>query len=136
MSDNRHMLAQEAVVVSAFRNGVALDDIASVIGRTPESVARMLGKAGLKLVHQDDLCADPDDDVAGPGSALNCIAGDLAFQKAMYRAIKRGLERPPMIGVFKNTAPLDFHCHYFPAPLQSGCSSPARDCADLGSRFD
>jgi len=53
MSDDAHTLAQEAVVVSAFRNGVAVNDIATVIGKTPEAVERMLGKAGLKVVdHQ------------------------------------------------------------------------------------
>ena len=55
-----------------------------------------------------------------------------AFQQAMYRAIQRGLEKPPLIGVFKNNTPLDFHCHYSPPPLHSCCSSPSRDCAELG----
>jgi hypothetical protein len=135
MSKNAFTLAQEAVVVSAFRNGVAVDDIATVIGRTPASVERILGEVGLKNAHQEKPSADPDGDV-GAGSVRNCIAGDLAFQNAMYRAIKRGLEKPPLIGVSKNNIPLDFHCRYFPAPLYSGCSSPARDCAELGSTFD
>jgi hypothetical protein len=136
MSEDPYSLAQEVVVVPAFRNGVTVDDIAAVIGRTPASVERMLEKAGLKNVGQKKPGADPDADAAGAGPAPSWIAGDLAFQNAMYRAIKRGLEKPPMIGVSKNTTPLDFQGHYVPTPLHSGCSSPAEDCAELGAAVD
>jgi|ERR1700730_15941223 hypothetical protein len=140
MSDDAHTLAQEAVVVSAFRNGVAVNDIATVIGKTPEAVERMLGKAGLKVVdHQKpqpqpgESAAEPDEDAADTGKVRSFVAGDLAFQNAMYRAIKRGLEKPPLIGVFKDNTPLDFHRHYYRAQDHSGCSSPARDCAELSA---
>jgi hypothetical protein len=138
MSEDRYALAQEAIVVSAFRNGVAIDDIAAVIGSTHASVERMLEKVGLKGVDQrkPDADADADADEAGAGPAPSCVAGDLAFQNAMYRAIKRGLEKPPMIGVSKNTSPFEFHSHYVAAPLHSGCSSPAEDCAALGAAVD
>ena len=136
MSEQVFSLAQEAVVVSAFRDGISVDDIATVVGRTVHSVEQMLEKVGLKNVQQRRACAepdeDPDDDAVGGGPVPSCIVGDLAFQQAMHRAIQRGLEKPPLIGVFKNNTPLDFHCHYSPAPLHSCCSSPARDCAELG----
>jgi hypothetical protein len=129
MSENPNTLAQEAVVVSAFRNGVTVDDIATVIGRTPEFVGRMLEKVGLRNVNRKKACADPDEEAAGPRTVSKFIAGDLAFQHAMYRAIQRGLEKPPMIGVSKNDTPPSAHSHYFPAPRYSGCSSPQHETA-------
>jgi hypothetical protein len=128
MSENPNTLAQEAVVVSAFRNGVTVDDIATVIGRTPDFVERMLGKVGLRNDNQKKPCVDSDGET-GARSVSKFIAGDLAFQHAMYRAIQRGLETPPMIGVSKNNTPLGAPCHYFPAPLYSGCSSPQHETA-------
>jgi hypothetical protein len=136
MSEQMFSQAQEAVVVSAFRNGIPVDAIAAVVGRTVHCVELILRKVGLNNVHQKGACAEPDeepdDDAAGGGPVQSCIAGDLAFQQAMHRAIQRGLEKPPLIGVFKNNTPLDFRCHYSPAQLHSSCSSPARDCAELG----
>jgi hypothetical protein len=133
MSSDPHTLAQEAVVISAFQNGIAIHDIAAVIGKTPEAVGRLLEKAGLKVVDAPKAQPDPDEDADSPGPVANCIVGDLAFQNAMYRAIKRGLEKPPMIGVYKDNTPLEFQRHYHRTPLHSGCSSPARDCAELSS---
>jgi hypothetical protein len=129
MLENPNTLAQQAVIVSAFRNGVAVDDIAAVIGRTPEFIERMLERVGLRHVNQRRPRVDPDGEATGAESVSKFIAGDLAFQHAMHRAIQRGLEKPPMIGVSKNDTPLGAHCHYFPAPLYSGCSSPQHETA-------
>lgn len=130
-----HRVAEEAIVVSAFRHGVAVSDIATVIGKSPQFVARMLGNAGVTIIDPPKPPPDPleDADEADSLPTRNCVAGDLAFQNAMHKAIRRGLERPPMIGVSKNSTPLEFQRHYHRAPLHSGCSSPARDCAELSS---
>src|ERR1700733_273524 len=114
MSENPNTLAQEAVVVSAFRNGVAVDAIAAGLGRTPELMERMLGKTRLRNDSRKTPCVDPRGETTGARSVSKFIAGDLAFQHAMYRAIQRGLETPPVVGVAKDNTPLGAHCHYFP----------------------
>ena len=56
---------------------------------------------------------------------------DLAFQKAVLRAIAAGKENPPAIGVFKDLRPFDAPRLFEPVPHASGCTSPARECAEL-----
>jgi hypothetical protein len=68
-----------------------------------------------------------------PPPAQSCRKADLAFQRAMHRAIKAGLEKPPMIGIYKDDRPLDAPRLFAPTPVSSGCTSPAADCADLVS---
>jgi hypothetical protein len=136
MSEHPYTLAQETVVISAFRNGVTVDVIAEVIGKTPTSVEKLLKKIGLKTNARE---AREDNEGAEPSETKvpeEFRKGDLAFQKAMHRAIKRGLERPPMIGTFRDDTVPDHHQYFVPAPLYSGCSSPALDCAELCSPFD
>jgi hypothetical protein len=59
---------------------------------------------------------------------------DLAFQQAMTRAVGAGLEKPPMIGVYRDARALDAPRLFAPVPHFSGCTSPARMCADLAAR--
>jgi hypothetical protein len=61
---------------------------------------------------------------------------DLAFQKAMMRAIASGRERPPMIGIFKDPRPLNAPQLFEPVPHTSGCTSPALVCAELIAEID
>jgi hypothetical protein len=58
-------------------------------------------------------------------------AQDLAFQRAMMRAVGSGLEKPPLIGVFKDTRRFDAPRLFEPVPYSSGCTSPACECAEL-----
>jgi hypothetical protein len=58
---------------------------------------------------------------------------DLAFQHAMRRAIARGLECPPAIGVIKDHRPLTVPRLFEPVPHASGCTSPALECAELAA---
>jgi hypothetical protein len=60
-----------------------------------------------------------------------CRRQDLAFQKAMLRAIAAGREDPPMVGVCKDFRPFDAPRLFEPVPHSSGCTSPARECAEL-----
>ena len=136
MTEHPYTLAQETVVISAFKNGVSVDVIAEVIGKSPASVKKLLKKIGLKTNARK---AQGDDEGAEPSETNvpeQFRKGDLAFQNAMRRAIRRGLERPPMIGTFKDDTVPDHHQHFVPTPLHSGCSSPALDCAELSSPFD
>ena len=48
MTEHPYTLAQETVVISAFKNGVSVDVIAEVIGKSPASVEKLLKKIGLK----------------------------------------------------------------------------------------
>jgi hypothetical protein len=136
MPEHPFTLAQETVVISAFRNGVSVDVIAEVIGTTPTSVEKLLKKIGLKTNAREALGDDDDAEPSQTNVAEQFRKGDLAFQNAMRRAIKRGLERPPMIGTFKDDTVPDHHRHFVPAPLYSSCGSPARDCAELCSPFN
>ena len=126
MPEHPYTLAQETVVISAFRNGVSVDVIAEVIGTTPTSVEKLLKKIGLKTDAREALGDDDDAEPSQTNVAEQFRKGDLAFQNAMRRAIKRGLERPPMIGTFKDGTVPDHHQHFVPAPLYSSCGSPAR----------
>jgi hypothetical protein len=56
---------------------------------------------------------------------------DLAFQQSMMRAVATGQEKPPMIGIFKDARPFDAPRLFEPVPHSSGCTSPARECAEL-----
>ena len=136
MPEHPFTLAQETVVISAFQSGVLVDVIAEVIGKTPASIEKLLKKIGLKTNAREAADHDEDAEPSETNVAEQFRKGDLAFQNAMRRAIKRGLERPPMIGTFKDGTVPDHHQHFVPAPLYSSCGSPARDCAELCSPFN
>jgi hypothetical protein len=58
---------------------------------------------------------------------------DIAFQRAMMKAALAGREKPPMIGVFKDSRPLDVPRLFVPVERTSGCTSPALVCAELNA---
>jgi hypothetical protein len=58
---------------------------------------------------------------------------DVAFQRAMMKAALAGKEKPPMIGVFKDSRPLDVPRLFTPVERTSGCTSPAFVCAELNA---
>jgi hypothetical protein len=125
--------AEQATAIAAFKNGASVNAVAGLLGRTPGSVEWLLKKSGLKKNdHKKPLPNEAGDSIAAP-AARSFRKADLAFQRAMHRAIKAGLEKPPMIGVYKDNRPLDVPKLFAPAPHSSGCTSPASDCADLVS---
>jgi ubiquitin len=122
---------EQVAAISAFKNGASINAVASMLGKTPGSVEWLLKKNGLKRNdHKKPAPNEPGDSIAAP-AAQSYRKADLAFQKAMHRAIKAGLEKPPMIGVYKDDRPLDAPRLFAPFPHSSGCTSPASDCADL-----
>jgi ubiquitin len=125
--------AEQAAAIAAFKRGASVNAVAALLGRSPGSVEWLLKKSGLKRNdHKKPQPHEAGDAIAAP-AAQSFRKADLAFQRAMHRAIKAGLERPPMIGVYKDERPLDVPRLYAPAPHSSGCTSPAADCADLYS---
>lgn len=123
----------EQAAIAAFKNGASVNRVATLIGRTPGSVEWLLKKNGLKRNDHRKPRADEGGDAIAAPAVQSCRRADLAFQRAMHRAIKAGLEKPPMIGIYKDHRPLDAPRLFAPAPASSGCSSPAADCADLVS---
>jgi hypothetical protein len=57
---------------------------------------------------------------------------DGAFQHAMMRAIQRGRERPPKIGVYRDNRPIGQVPPIAASPLSSGVGSPAEAVAKVG----
>lgn len=125
--------AEQAAAISAFKNGASVNAVAGMLGKTPGSVEWLLKKNGLKRNdHKKPARHEAGNSIAAP-AAQSYRKADLAFQKAMHRAIKAGLEKPPMIGIYKDDRPLDAPRLFAPSPHSSGCTSPASDCADLVS---
>jgi len=132
MLERRHTLAQETVVISAFRSGVAVDVIAQAVGTTPESIEDLLARIGLRTSVAERLGDQDEPELSQAAVAERYRNEDFAFQRAMRRAIKRGLEHPPMIGTFKDDSlPTHYHQYFVPDQPYSGCSSPAQECAEL-----
>jgi hypothetical protein len=123
----------EQAAIAAFKNGASVNRVAALIGRTPGSAEWLLKKNGLKRNDHRKPRADEGGDAIAEPMAKSRRKADLAFQRAMHRAIKAGLEKPPMIGIYKDDRPLDAPRLFTPAPVSSGCTSPAADCADLVS---
>jgi hypothetical protein len=123
----------EQAAIAAFKNGASVNRVAALIGRTPGSVEWLLKKNGIKKNdHRKPRTDESGDAVASP-AVQSFRKADLAFQRALHRAIKAGLEKPPMIGIYKDDRPLDAPRLFAPTPVSSGCTSPAADCADLVS---
>src|SRR5580698_356783 len=100
---NRACAASErALVISAFKEGLAVAAIARQIGRKPGSVEWLLKKAGLKRADHKPLIDDAPDEARAADRSQSFRRKDLAFQRAMRRAVAQGREHPPMIGMFKD----------------------------------
>jgi hypothetical protein len=130
---NQTCSSAERAAIAAFKNGASVNRVAGLIGRTPGSVEWLLKKNGLKRNDHRKPQADESGDAIAAPAAQSSRKADLAFQRAMHRAIKAGLEKPPMIGVYQDARPLDAPRLFAATPANSGCTSPAADCADLVS---
>jgi hypothetical protein len=128
MTDNAWTLAEEALLICGFRAGIAPDEIARVLRKTPGSVRWKLNRLGL---------------VAPPGAPRGKSRqqapddtqhrrdrrGDLAFKRAMLRAIRAGAERVEPRVIKSRVA--RYVRRVIPA-LESGYRSSAGQTADLG----
>jgi hypothetical protein len=121
-------LAEEAMLVSAFQSGMSPERIADALCKTPGSISWKLNALGLRK-------GNPD--ATGPTFETVTLEdyrarqGDLAFKRAMLKAIASGAEKAvPSVVRAKRTK------HYIPyvhAPSDSGYRSSAALAAELGS---
>ena len=126
----------EEAAIAAFKAGVAVAAIARDVGRTARSIQWTLRKAGLRPnPHKRPTAVEPGDATIHD-QATSFRDQDLAFQRAMARAIAAGQEHPPMVGVRKDERPLNARFVFEPVPHTSGCTSPASECADLASPIE
>jgi hypothetical protein len=129
-------VASEAAIITAYRHGIAVSAIARRTGKPLGAIEWTLKKAGLKRNdHKRPGVAEAGDATPEDQSAA-FRRQDLAFCRAMARAIASGRETPPLIGVHKDTRRLDVRKLLEPVAHSSGCTSPAQECADLGSPDD
>jgi hypothetical protein len=103
-------------------------------GKTSGPLGRRIKNAALK--HVDRTPPINQNDSGGTDPTRSSRSADLAFQHAMRCAIAQGLERPPMIGLVKDTRPLNAPRLFEPVPHSSGCTSPALECAELVAHDD
>jgi hypothetical protein len=75
------------------------------VGKTSGSPGRRIKNVALK--HVDRTLPINQNDSGGTDPTRSSRSADLAFQHAVRRAIAQGLERPPMIGLIKDTRPLN-----------------------------
>jgi hypothetical protein len=133
---HRGCAPSEEAVIAAFKEGIAVAAIARSAGRTPRSIQWMLRKAGLRPNPHKRPSATEPGDAAVQDQATSFRSEDIAFQRAMARAIASGQEMPPMVGVYKDSRPLNARFVFEPVPYSSGCTSPASECAELVSPVD
>jgi hypothetical protein len=121
--------AEEAMLVTAFQSGMSPERIADALRKTPGSISWKLKALGLRK-------GNPD----ATGPTLETVTledyrarqGDLAFKRAMLKAIASGAEKAvPCVVRAKRTT------RYIPCvhpPSDSGYRSSAALAAELGSR--
>jgi hypothetical protein len=103
-------------------------------GKASGSIGRRIKSAALK--HVDRTPPINQNDSGGTDPTRSSRSADLAFQNAMRCAIALGLEHPPMVGLVKDTRPLNAPRLFDPVPHSSGCTSPALECAELIGHSD
>ena len=119
--------------IRTFRGNASIAAVAGSLGKNSSLTARRAKRGRPK--RSDRTLADGD--LSGDADpAASSRKHDLAFQRAMRSAAARGLEHPPMIGIFKDTRPLNTATTFSPAPHSSGCTSPALICAELEAPRD
>jgi hypothetical protein len=124
---------ERKMITSAFRDRIPIAGRHRRIGKTSGSLERRIKNPVLKY---DRTLPINQNDSGGTDPTRSSPKADLAFQHAMRCAIARGLEHPPMIGIFKDIRPLNAPRLFDPVPHSSGCTSPALECAELMAHND
>src|ERR1700733_10772953 len=87
----------------------------------PSDNRRVIAAPGNGGVHAKGHRLDGLESGQSRGGAHPWCKQDLAFQRSMMRAIACGAEKPPMIGMFKDTRPLEAPRLFEAVPHSSGC---------------
>ena len=126
MAANEWTLAEESMLVSAFRGGIEPEHIAATLRKTPGSVRWKLNRLGL-TAHGCGPAAVPK--TQRNDRDLVARRSDLAFKRALLDAIRRGAERarPGMI----KCATTRYIPRVLPT-LESGYRSSAGYTAEMG----
>jgi hypothetical protein len=136
LSQQRRSPPDQAIVISAVKHHAAISAIAPLGEQSPGSTKRLGKEPGRRKSNRTQPVAGDTDDPFSARSDNPALRQDLAFQKAMIRAIASGLEHPPMMGIQKDSRRLIAPRLFEPVPHHSGCTSPASECADLASLID
>ncbi len=126
MAENGWTQAEEATLVTGFRDGSPPDDLAGTLGKTPGSVRWKLNQLGLVTLP----CAPPG--IPKPQYDAQELAhrrGDLAFKRAMLLAIRAGAERAQPVVIRRRVA--RYVRRIIPV-VESGYRSSAGFAADMG----
>jgi hypothetical protein len=124
---------ERKMIISAFRDRTSIAGRHRRKSKKSGSIQRRVKNPILKY---DRTLPINQNDSGGTDPTRSSKKVDLAFQHAMRRAIARGLEHPPMIGVYKDIRPLNAPQLFDPVPHSSGCTSPALECAELMAHSD
>jgi hypothetical protein len=125
---------EQKMTTSAFGDRKSVASHHRRVGKTSDSLGRRIKSAALK--HVDRTPPINQNDSGGTDPTRSSRTADLAFQHAMRCAIALGLEHPPLIGLVKDTRPLNAPRLFDPVPHSSGCTSPALECAELVAHND
>jgi hypothetical protein len=120
---------EEAALRDAHRQGARPLEIAALLDRTPGSVRRKLTALGLATLPFAGPGAPKHQRETAAAERAAARRGDLAFRRAMLKAIAAGTESP-FVGVIKTPgAPF---ARLAPPPSGSGYRSSAAMCAEIG----
>src|SRR5262245_4085731 len=126
--------SEQNTIIPAFRDRTPIAGPHRRTATKSRRRGRRLKNSALR--YADRTAPLNQNDSGGADPTTSSRSGDLAFQLAMQCAIAQGLERPPMIGIVKDSRPLNAPRLFEPVPHSSGCTSPALECAELVAPSD
>jgi hypothetical protein len=127
--------AEAPAIIAAFKTGMSVAALSRHVGRPRGAIEKLLTKAGIRTDRPLRPAAE-ETEKARSRAPHPFRKQDLAFQRRVMHAAAAGKENPPMIGIRRDSRPLDAPRIFAPAPHSSGCSSPAGACADLMQQHD
>jgi hypothetical protein len=133
VTDHSYGNAEAPAIIAAFKAGMSGAAVSRQVGEPRSAIEKLLTKARIRT----DRPRQPEQSEEARSRASHPFRKqDLAFQRRMIRAAEAGKENPPMIGIWRDSRPLDAPRIFASVPHSSGCSSPAGACADLMQQRD
>jgi hypothetical protein len=110
---------------------IAQHKISNILGRSIHHVLAQTRILGLKARTHKRPELPPFEFDGAEGARKRIIKQDVAFQKAMIRAIEAGLEHA-VVGVFKDDTPCNPTVFHPDRTHRSSCGSSAAQCSEEG----